>query len=126
MTGKFVTTTLIIFIVLSIVFFAMRTSAPEFHFIALEVGNMVMAIISISSFLIVQRQMNGRPQAFVRGVMGANLLKMMVCLFAILIYVFINRSNIHKPSVFVLMGTYMVYSTMETLLLSKLARRKEQ
>lgn len=87
---------------------------------------MVMAIISISSFLIVQRQMNGRPQAFVRGVMGANLLKMMVCLFAILIYVFINRSNIHKPSVFVLMGTYMVYSTMETLLLSKLARRKEQ
>jgi hypothetical protein len=119
---SFIIVTVVIFVVLSAVFFALRTSAPQFHFIALESGNLVMAILTLSSYFIVKKQMNGNPQAFVRGVYSASFMKLMVCMVSILVYVMLNRASIHKPSVFVLFGIYAVYTIAETLLLSKMAR----
>ena len=122
MTGRYVTVTLIVFVLLSAIFFALRTYAPEFHFVDLEIGNVVMAGLSLMSYFIVKKQMDGRPQAFVRGVYSASFLKLMVCMVSILVYVLLNRAHIHKPSVFVLFGIYIVYTIMETWLLSKLVR----
>ncbi len=87
------------------------------------VGNSIMAILSILTFFIVKKQMNEKPEAFVRGVYGATFLKLMVCMAAILLYVLFDRKNIHKPSLFILFGIYAVYTTMETLLLMKLAKQ---
>jgi hypothetical protein len=42
---------------------------------------------------------------------------------AILVYVLMFRSNVHKPSVFVLFGIYAVYTILETWALSKMARK---
>ena len=82
-----------------------------------------MAILSISAYLMVQKQMdNNNPQAFVRGVSGASFLKLMVCMVSILVYVLLNRAHIHKPSVLIMFGIYAVYTIMETILLSKLVR----
>jgi len=119
---RYIVITSVIFVLLSALFFFMRTYAPAFHFTALLAGNILMAILSVASFFIVKQQMDSRPQAFVRGVYSASLLKLMVCMFSVLGYVVVNRSHIHKPTVFVLMGIYIVYAVMETLLLSKLAR----
>ena len=104
---------------LTAVFYAMRTFAPDFHFLALETGNTIMAILCLSSYFIVKKQMNGRPQAFVRGVYSASFLKLMVCMVSILVYVLLNRAQVHKPSVFVLFGIYAIYSIAETMLLTK-------
>jgi hypothetical protein len=122
MKGRYVTVTLIVFVLLSAIFFALRMYAPEFHFADLEIGNVVMAGLSLMSYFIVKKQMDGRPQAFVRGVYSASFLKLMVCMVSILVYVLLNRAHIHKPSVFVLFGIYIVYTIMETWLLSKLVR----
>ena len=113
---------LVVFLLLTALFFAMRKFAPAYHFVALETANGIMAILSLSSFLIVKKQMDSRPEAFVRGVYSASFLKLMVCMIAILVYVLLNRTHIHKASVFVLFGIYSVYTVIETWLLSKLAR----
>lgn len=113
---------MIIFVVLGAGFYLMRTSAPEFHFMALEAANLLMAGLSVTTYFMIRGHMNGRPQAFVRGVSGAAFLKLMVCMVAMLVYILINRTHIHKPSVFVMFGIYAIYTITETILLSKLAR----
>lgn len=122
MKVQFIIVTLVIFVLLSAFFYALKIYAPAYHFVALEVGNAIMATLSLSSYFIVKKQIDSRPQAFVRGVYSASFLKLMVCMVSILVYVLLNRTSIHKPSVFVLFGIYALYTTAETLLLSKLAR----
>ena len=114
--------TVIIFILLSVVFYALKIYAPEYNFVVLESGNVLLAVLSLSSYFIVEKQKESRPQAFVRGVYSASFLKLMVCMVSILVYVLLNRSHIHKPTVFVLFGIYAIYTISETLVLSKLVR----
>ncbi len=113
-----------IFAVLSTVFFEMKRYASAYQFTALETGNTIMAALSVITYLIIDKQLSGRPQAFVRSVYAASLLKLMVCMSSIVAYVFLNRTGIHKPTIFVLFGIYAVYSVTETLILSKLVRKK--
>ncbi len=122
MKKRFVILTLIIFILLSGLFISMHFYAPQYQVYALETSNVIMAILSLSSYLMVQKSLSNNPQAFVRGVSGASFLKLMVCMVSILVYVLLNRSHIHKPSVFIMFGIYAVYTIMETILLSKLVR----
>jgi len=121
---KYLLAIVVIFIVLSIGFYVLKMTAPEFQFIALMTGNTLMAILSLSAYLMVKRQIGNKPEAFVRGVYGASFLKLMVCMVAILVYVLLNRTHLHKPTVFILFGIYAIYSAVETILLSKLAREK--
>jgi hypothetical protein len=122
MKKKFILVTLIVFVLLTSVFYVLSAYAPGYHFIPLEGANALMAALTISSYFIVRRQMSGRPQAFVNGVMGASFLKLMVCMIAMLIYVLLNRASINKETIFMLFGIYIVYAVTETRLLSKLAR----
>lgn len=119
---KFIIVVVLIFVLLSALFYWLRTAAPQFHFVALESGNTIMALLSLSSYFIVRNQMNGNPQAFVRGVYSASFLKLMVCMISILVYVLLNKAQIHKPSVFALFGIYAVYTVTETWLLSKIVK----
>ena len=123
MKQRFITSIIIVFIILSGIFYGLNVYFPAFSFDALMVGNGIMAILSILTFIIVKKQMSEKPEAFVRGVYGATFLKLMVCMAAILLYVLFDRKNIHKPSLFILFGIYAVYTTMETLLLMKLAKQ---
>jgi hypothetical protein len=122
MKNSFVIVTLLVFASLNMVFYALNKYVPEFQFAALEIGNIIMACLCLLSFFIVRKQMEGRPEAFVRGVYSASFLKLMVCMVSILVYVLLNRSHIHKPSVFMLFGIYIIYTIMETWLLSKIVR----
>ena len=125
MKNKYVVIIVMVFALLTALFYEMRTYAPDYHFMALEGGNAIMAILALASYFIVQQQIANRPQAFVRGVYGASLLKLMVCMFSMLIYVFMNRAHIHKGTILVMFGIYIVYTAVETWMLSKLARQKK-
>ena len=83
-----------------------------------------MAALSVITYLIIDKQLNGRPQAFIRSVYASSFLKLMVCMISIVVYVFLNKNGVHKPSVFVLFGVYAIYTITETLILSKLVRKK--
>ena len=124
MKQKYFLYTSVIFIVLSVLLFIVHVYAPDYSFFALEVGNAIMALLVVAAWFMVNKQTGAdRPHAFVNGVYSASLLKLMVCMFAMLIYVFLNRSHVHKPTVFVLFGIYAVYTIMETTFLSKRLRK---
>lgn len=122
MNKKFLAAILIAFVVLSIVFLMMKTYLPNFRFPVLMTGNIIMAALSLGSYLIIIRRLDGQPSAFVRGVTSASFLKLMVCMIGLLAYVLVNKPDVHKPTVFALFGIYIVYTAIETALLSKQAR----
>ena len=124
MRKQFIIAIVTIYVLLTAVFFAMKTYAPAFRFSILETGNTIMAMLSLGTYLLVEKQVDGRPQVFVRSVYSASFLKLMVCMVSILVYVLLNRANIHKPTVYVLFGIYATYTITETWLLSKLVRDK--
>jgi hypothetical protein len=113
---------LTVYILLTAGFYMLSIYAPAFDFNALVVGNTIMALLSLLAYLMVRRNLEKRPQAFVRGVMGSSFLKLMVCMVAVLAYVMMNKEHIHKPTIFVLFGIYAIYTVIETSLLSKLVR----
>ena len=122
MKNKFVAIILLVFALLAVVFYLLKMSFPSFNFIVLMAANGIMALLSLSSYFIINQQLKGRPQAFVRGVYGATFLKLFVCMITIFVYVFLNRENIHKPTIFTLFGIYAIYTAVETWLLSGLAK----
>ena len=125
MRKQFFIAVLVLNVILSFVFYLISTIYPDFKFITLEVANTVMAVLCLASYILVNNNITDRPQAFVRGVNSASLLKLIVCMVAILVYVLIYRSKIHKPSIFIFFGIYMVYTGLETWILQKIARENK-
>jgi hypothetical protein len=122
MKKALVPATIVLFLILSVVFYLLCQSKPNYNFNLLMGGNIIMALITLLSYFIVKKNVGNRPQAFVRGVFSGTLLKMFICISAILAYVMINKPNVHKPSLFVLFGIYAAYTFMETIILSRIAR----
>ncbi|MBA3829582.1 MAG: hypothetical protein H0X33_11645 [Taibaiella sp.] len=123
MKNKFFLSVLMVFVVLAGILYWLCHSIPSYSFTVLIAGNGIMAALTIISFMMVYRQMSNRPQAFVRGVSGASFFKLIMCMVAILVYLLLNRQHIYKPSIFILFGIYAVYTTVETIQLSRLAKR---
>ncbi len=122
MKRVFVASVVSLFIVLAVVFYWLRTLAPQYDFTVLMAGNIIMAAISFTTFFMVTKQLRSKPGAFVRGVYASSFLKLSVCVIAIVVYALVKRPDVHKPSLFMLFGIYAVYSAVETWLLSRLAR----
>jgi nitrogen fixation/metabolism regulation signal transduction histidine kinase len=108
MKSNFIAITIVIFLVLSAIFYALKINAPEFNYAILMAGNAVMAFLCIVSYVIVTKQISNRPDAFVRGVYASSFLKLFVCMISILVYAMVNKPHVHKPSIFVLLGIYAV------------------
>ena len=122
MRKQFIVTFTTIFIILSAGFYLLQNMMPAYRFSVLETGNVVMFVLSMAAGMIVTRQLDRSSWGFIRGVSGASVLKLMVCMIAMLIYIVANRTTLYKPSIFVLFGVYAIYTASEALLLSKIAR----
>lgn len=106
--------------VLFAVIFYWCNTHPEYDMLALMVANGLLAVLSVASFFMLKNKAKEqRPQAFVNGVYGATLLRLMVCMGSIFIYLFVNRGHLHKPSIFAMMGLYIVYTFVETISAAK-------
>lgn len=122
MRKQFFIIIIFLYAILSIAFIRISSINPAYKYIVLEFGNTIMATLSLSSYFIVNKYISGKPQAFVRGVNAASLLKLFICMGAILVYVLLNRSNIHKATVFIMFGLYIVYTVAETWILYNIAK----
>jgi len=123
MRNKFIGSIILIFILLSGALYLLNMSFPSFNFNVMTVGNGIMAFLSLCTYFIINQQLKGRPQAFIRGVYGATLLKLFVCMISILTYVMVDRPHIYKPIIFILFGIYAVYTVVETWLLFIMAKK---
>jgi len=89
------------------------------------VGNMILFIITLLSFLLGKKGLNStNPHSFVRSVYTSMLLKLFGCAIAAFIYIAITKDNVNKPALFILMGLYLVYSFIEVSVLTKMLRQK--
>lgn len=121
---RFIIITLSICFALLLGLFAAKNALTGYDIPALVGADLLLAVLSLLSVMMMQRKMKeGRPQAFVNGVYSATLMRLMICLAGIFIYAYSTREHLHKPTIFLMMGFYLVYSFTETLLLSRKAKQ---
>jgi hypothetical protein len=111
-----------IFALLTGLLYIVHMLLPAYSFMVLEGGNVLLLSLTLAAFLMLEAQ-SGKPgMAYIRGITGVSFMKMMVCLIAAGAYIFANKEHIHKPSIFVLFGLYIIYSILEKITLSRMAR----
>lgn len=97
---------------------------PNYHLSILLIANVLLAVLSLANyFIILDGLKNDNPNALVRAKTGGMMLKFFVAIGALLVYIFINhRVTVHKPTIYVFMGMYVVYAIAEATTLSKVVK----
>ncbi len=91
----------------------------------LIIANLLLFSLCIAG-LFLQRKgiQSDNTHGFIRSIYSAMLLKIFVCLAAVMIYIFSNTSTINKPALFASMGIYFVYTSIEVAALMTALRKK--
>ncbi|MCK7557053.1 hypothetical protein MKQ70_19395 [Chitinophaga sedimenti] len=128
MTDRFFWNLISIFAILNALIFGFKGALESGgnNIWVLAAGNALLAAVSAFSYNITRRGVSqDNNLAFVRSVYASTLAKLMLSLVGIGIYVLVNRKNVSKTTIFMLMGFYFVYTVFETVSLQKLLRRKQ-
>jgi hypothetical protein len=89
-------------------------------------GNVILFTATLISFYLYQKAlMNNNVHAFLRMIYGGVFAKMMICLFAALIYIMIAKKGVSKGAVFGCMFLYFVYTFVEISIIMKLSRKEK-
>lgn len=89
-------------------------------------GNLIIFIATLISFQLYRRSLaNNNVHAFMRMIYGGMFAKMMICLFAAVIYIMIVKKNVSKGAIFGLMFLYFVYTFAEMSIILKLSRKEK-
>jgi hypothetical protein len=90
------------------------------------IGNVFLALLTSFSYLSSSKSANdSNPNKFVQGVMKNTVLKFFVIIIATFVLIYTQKAIIKKVDIFLLMGIYILYSVLETVMLSILARKKK-
>jgi hypothetical protein len=111
---------LLIFIVLSIVFFltssALLSRGVDYR--VLLTGNFLLfGVTTVSFFLYTKGLRNQNMQAFVRVMYGSLLVKFFVCLVAVLIYAAVARAAVNRNGILGCFILYFLYTFLEVRIL---------
>jgi Kef-type K+ transport system membrane component KefB len=98
---------------------------PDFDLWGLLIGNVALALISIFSFYTISKGLRSENNnVFMRAKYTGTLVKFFSCLALLLLYIFLHHQKVHKPSIFLFLGMYVVYSALEAVPLSRLAKKQ--
>ena len=116
---------LIIFIVSTVIIIA----APSLEFLwgmtksVMLVGNTILFVATAFSFYLFQQSLQSKNvQASFRMIYGGMFAKMMICLFAVLIYIMVAQ-KVSRGGVFGCMFLYFLYTFVEVSIILKLSRK---
>jgi len=91
----------------------------------LLVANALFFLVSLGVFFMQKKALyHTNPNVFIRSVMAGMLIKMGVCVFAVIIYRLVAGNSVNKVSVFVAMFLYLLYLAVEVRVIMKLNRQK--
>jgi hypothetical protein len=89
-------------------------------------GNLILFLATgISFFLYYKALRNNNVQAFLRMIYGGMFLKMMICLFAVFIYIMVVGKSVNKVGIILCLFLYLVYSSVEIVLLLKQSKQRK-
>jgi hypothetical protein len=115
---------IITFVLLGIEYF-LSSKEGLFTRSVVQIGTIILAIIAFLSFYFTEKSITHQnPNKFVRGVMLATIIKLFLCIIGVGILLVTLRKDLHKPDLFLLMFVYMIYSTIEAVIMSSLSRVK--
>jgi hypothetical protein len=87
-------------------------------------GNTILFAATFISFYLYTRSLaNNNVHAFLRMIYGGMFAKMLICLFAALIYIMIVKKDVSKGAIFGCMFLYFVYTFVEISIIMKLSRK---
>ena len=116
----------IIFVVTTLIFILV----PSLDFlwnmnkIVMIAGNAILFVATFISFYLFSRSLgNNNVHAFLRMIYGGMFAKMLICLFAALIYIMIAKKGVSKGAIFGCMFLYFVYTFVEISIIMKLSRK---
>lgn len=90
----------------------------------LIIANGLFFAVNLLAFLLQKKALqNANPNVFVRSVMGSMLIKMFVCVAAIVMYRLLAGNAVSKISVFAAMFLYLVYLGLEVALITKMNKK---
>jgi len=88
------------------------------------IGNLVLFIATFLSLFLYERAMTHATTAgFLRNTYSGLIVKLLVCLFAVVIYAMVARNNINKQGIFACVFFYFLYTIIE---MRSLARRNKE
>lgn len=124
---KIITPLISIFVIFSGSLIASKTLLAKWgiDYQVLIIANVLFFSISLVVFFMQKKALtSSNPNVFVRSVMGGMLLKMFVCITAVLVYTLIAGDNVNKISVFAAMFLYLLYLGVEVAVITKLTRKR--
>jgi hypothetical protein len=87
-------------------------------------GNLILFIATLISFYLYYKALqNDRVAVFLRMIYGGMFIKMMLCLFAAIIYISIAGKSTNKGGIFICMFLYFLYTFLEMSILMKLSKQ---
>ena len=87
-------------------------------------ANILFFILNLVSFFIQRKGLqNSNPHVFVRSVMGSMILKMFICIIAIITYVYLSGSNFNKRAVFASLFLYLLYLVTEVTIIMRMNKK---
>lgn len=93
--------------------------------LVLIIANSLFFIISILAYFMQKRALkNSNPNVYIRSVMAGMMIKMAICIIAVIVYVLAFRNSFSKMSVFAAMFLYLLYLAVEVKLATKLNKQK--
>ena len=80
----------------------------------LLVGNMILFAVSLFSLFLYRRAMaHPNTTGFLKNTYSGLFLKLLTCIFAIMLYVFLAKDKVNKPAIFGCIVLYFLYTLLE-------------
>ena len=87
-------------------------------------ANLLYFVLGLIIYFMIKRSLSDKnPHVFIRSVMGAMLIKMLIVVTAVVIYVVAAGKDYSKNAVFLSLFLYLVYLVVETRILTRLNRK---
>ena len=78
------------------------------------VGNMILFAVSLGSLLLYQRAMTHPTTiGFLKNTYSGMFLKLLACMLAVMLYVFIAREQVNKHGIYACILLYFIYALLE-------------
>jgi hypothetical protein len=86
-------------------------------------GNLLLFLVTLSSWVFHKKALDaGNTQAFLRNMYSGMMIRMIICIIAFFVYVYL-AGQINKPAIFIVMFLYLVYTFTEIAVLLKYSKR---
>jgi hypothetical protein len=115
----------VLFMFVSLLILALKQKLAEWNMDGrvLMGGNLVLFLATAISFLLYVRSLqNPNVQVFLRMLYSSLLVKMVLCLAAALLYIFLAGKAVSKFAIIGCFGLYLVYTFAEVRILMRLSK----